>query len=298
MKVVILAGGYGTRLSEETHVKPKPMIEIGGMPILWHIMKIYSHYGYNDFIICLGYKGSYIKEWFNNYYLHHSDVTFDFESNSMVFHNTRSDKWKVTLVDTGEETMTGGRIKRIQPYIGDETFMLTYGDGVSDINLHKLIEFHKKNKKAATVTAVIPEGRFGVVHIDGSHNVTAFNEKKDNKGKISGGFFVLEPEVFDHITEGDGTVFERVTLEKLVAMGSFAAYPHEGFWKAMDTLGDKHRLEDMWKEGRAPWRVWDKRNENLKEVKTSVKTLIKKNGGSKKKNKKRKGAESKKSKKK
>ena len=196
MKVVILAGGLGTRISEETHMKPKPMVEIGGKPIIWHIMKIYSHYGFDDFIVCLGYKGYCIKEWFNNYFLHNSDVTLDLGANSVTYHKNRSEKWKITLVDTGEQSMTGGRIKRIQEHVGDETFMMTYGDGVSDIDINQLVSFHKENKKLATGTAVKPEGKFGVLSINDGFSVTSFGEKTDNKSRVSGGFFVLEPEVF------------------------------------------------------------------------------------------------------
>lgn len=256
MKVVILAGGFGTRISEETRIKPKPMVEIGDMPILWHIMKIYSHYGYNDFVICLGYKGDHIREWFNNYFLNNSDVTFDLENNKKLFHNARSEKWKVTLADTGNGTLTGGRLKRIKDYIGNETFMLTYGDGVSDIDIKKLVDFHKKSGKLATVTSVIPEGRFGSILMDGDHNVTAFIEKKDNKNRVSAGFFVLESEVFDYL-EGDHTTFEKEPLEKLTDENNLKAYHHDGFWKAMDTLHDKSKLEEMWNSGKAPWKIWN-----------------------------------------
>ncbi len=257
MKVVILAGGLGTRLSEETQVKPKPMVEIGGKPILWHIMKIYSHYGYNEFIICLGYKGYYIKEWVNNYYLHNSDVTFDTEKNTVCFHKNRAENWKVTLVDTGDATMTGGRLKRIQEYVGNETFMLTYGDGVSDINISDLVKFHQQHKAIATVTVVSPEGRFGVVNVDEEVKVTSFSEKTDTKNKISGGFFVLEPTVFDFINHGDETIFEKDPLEQLVNKGELRAFYHEGFWKPMDTLSDKTKLELMWQNENALWKVWE-----------------------------------------
>lgn len=255
MKVVILAGGFGTRISEETKIKPKPMVEIGDMPILWHIMKIYSHYGYNDFVICLGYKGNYIKEWFSDYFLQHSDVTFDLEHNTIKYHNVRGEKWKVTLVDTGAGTMTGGRIKRISDYIGKEPFLMTYGDGVSDVDITKLVAFHKKNMGLATITSVFPEGRFGTLFVDDNSTITAFSEKTDNKNKVNGGFFVLEPEVFDHI-EGDETIFEKGPLEKLAQMGKLKAYQHNGFWKPMDTLHDKSKLEEMWNKGDAPWKVW------------------------------------------
>lgn len=257
MKVVILAGGLGTRLNEETSVKPKPMVEIGGKPILWHVMKIYSHYGFNEFVICLGYKGYYIKEWFSNYYLHNSDVTLDLENNSMDFHKNRCENWKVTLVDTGDDTMTGGRIKRIQDYIGDETFMLTYGDGLSNVDIKKLVDFHKKNKKIATVTAVVPEGKFGVLSIGDDASVDSFSEKTDNKSRVNGGFFVLEPEVFKYL-KNDETIFEKAPLEKLAEENQLKAFFHDGFWKPMDTLNDKNKLEEMWNKGNAPWRLWGK----------------------------------------
>ncbi len=257
MKVVILAGGLGTRLNEETSLKPKPMVEIGGKPILWHIMKIYSHYGFNEFIICLGYKGYYIKEWFNNYYLHNSDVTFDLGKNCVEYHKNRSEKWKVTLVDTGDNTMTGGRIKRIKEYVGKETFMVTYGDGVANIDIVELIKKHKKSKKIATVTAVIPEGRFGTISVDEDSNITSFSEKTDNKNKINGGFFVFSPKIFDYLT-GDETVLEKGPMEALVEGNQLNAFPHEGFWKPMDTLNDKNKLEAMWQTGKAPWKIWNK----------------------------------------
>lgn len=257
MKVVILAGGLGTRLHEETVIKPKPMVEIGGKPILWHIMKIYSHYGFNEFIICLGYKGHYIKEWFNNYFLHSNDVTFDLANNSVEFKQNRAEKWKVHLVDTGDSTMTGGRIKRIQEHVGNETFMLTYGDGVADIDIPELIKFHKDHKAVATLTAIVPEGRFGSINIDeDSKHVHSFSEKTDNKNKVSGGFFVLEPAVFDYLLEGDATIFEKAPLETLAKSGKLKAYLHESFWKAMDTLSDKNKLEAMWQTGKAPWKIW------------------------------------------
>jgi len=255
MKVVILAGGLGTRISEETHIKPKPMVEIGGKPILWHIMKIYSHYGFNEFVICLGYKGYCIKDWFNNYFLYNSDVTFDLESNSITYHKNRSEKWKITLVDTGPQTMTGGRIKRIKEHVNNETFMLTYGDGLSDININELVDFHKKSKKMATVTAVIPEGKFGALTINDDSVVKSFNEKKDNKGRVSGGFFVLEPEVFSFLDD-DNTVFEKEPLEKIATNNELQAYNHNGFWKPMDSLNDKNKLEEMWSSGDAPWKLW------------------------------------------
>ncbi len=255
MKVVLLAGGLGTRLSEETTLKPKPMVEIGGKPILWHIMKIYSHYGFNDFIICLGYKGHYIKEWFSQYYLHQNDVTFDLVRNTVDHHNNRCEKWRVTLVDTGDNTMTGGRLKRIRDYIGDDTFMATYGDGVGNIDIAKLVAHHKKQKKLTTLTAVIPEGRFGVLGINKDNRVQSFSEKTDNVSRINGGFFVLEPEVFDYI-KNDDTTFEKEPLETLAKEGQLSAFKHDGFWRPMDTLSDKKKLEDMWKNKAALWKVW------------------------------------------
>ncbi|MFA4880069.1 MAG: glucose-1-phosphate cytidylyltransferase [Candidatus Doudnabacteria bacterium] len=255
MKVVILAGGLGTRLSEETVIKPKPMIEIGGKPILWHIMKIYSSYGFNDFIICLGYKGDCIKEWFNDYYLHHSDITFDLKNNQVKFHNNQTEGWKVTLIDTGDNTMTGGRFKRIKKYIGKQTFMATYGDGVANIDIKKLLTFHKKHGKIATLTAVIPEGRFGVLNINHRARITCFSEKTDNQSYINGGFFVLEPAVFNYI-QGDETIFEKEPLENLAKSGNLYAYYHNGFWKAMDTLNDKNKLETLWQTGNAMWKIW------------------------------------------
>lgn len=257
MKVVLLAGGMGTRLSEETDIRPKPMVEIGGKPILWHIMKIYSHYGYNDFIICLGYKGYYIKEYFYHYFLHSSDITFDFSKQSpdRIVHSTNTEPWKVTLVDTGAETMTGGRLKRVKEYIGDETFMMTYGDGVSDIDINALVKFHKSNGKKATLTAVLPSGKFGALDIDGDL-ISSFKEKPKGDGNwINGGFFVLEPSVFDLIN-GDSTIWEREPLEKLTSEGELAAYKHGGFWKPMDTLKDKIDLNAMWDSGKAPWKLW------------------------------------------
>ena len=258
MKVVILAGGFGTRLSEETSLKPKPMVEIGGKPILWHIMKIYAHYGFNDFIICLGYKGYYIKEWFSNYYLHNSDVTFDLSCNTIEYHKNYSEHWKVTLVDTGIRTMTGGRIKRIREYIGDETFLATYGDGVGDIDIPALVKFHRDYGKYATLTACIPEGRFGALKFD-DNLVTAFSEKTDTQDNwINAGFFVLEPQVFDYIA-GDEMPFEKDPLANLALDGQLVAYKHEGFWKPMDKLVDKNKLNDMWETDKALWNVWDER---------------------------------------
>lgn len=257
MKVVILAGGYGTRISEESHLRPKPMIEIGGMPILWHIMKMYSSYGYNEFIICCGYMQHSIKEFFADYFLHRSDVTFDFSANGeMTVHNNFSEPWKVTLVDTGLDTMTGGRVKRVQKYIGDEPFMLTYGDGVSDVDIGKLVEYHKQHGRMATLTAILISQRFGVLDIDGSDAVREFREKTAQDGSyINGGFMVLEPEIFDLI-EGDSTVFEKYPLEQAAKKGQLGAYKHDGFWQCMDTLRDKQLLEKLWAENIAPWKNW------------------------------------------
>lgn len=256
MKVVILAGGFGTRLSEETTLIPKPMVEIGEKPILWHIMKIYSHFGFNEFIICLGYKGYVIKEYFANYYLHQSDVTIDLSANAIEIHKNTSEPWKVTLVDTGLNTMTGGRLLRVKDYIGNSTFMMTYGDGVADINISRLVEFHKEKKQIATLTAVKPPGRFGALKIDDQQNITNFQEKPDGDGSwINGGFFVLEPEVFYYI-EDDATIFERKPLEKLSIDKQLNAFYHNGFWMAMDKLYDKKILENMWLENKAPWKIW------------------------------------------
>jgi len=256
MKVVILAGGLGTRLSEETTVRPKPMVEIGGKPILWHIMKIYSHHGLNEFVICLGFKGYMIKEYFSNYFLHMSDVTFDIQNNSMEVHQKFVEPWKVTLVDTGADTMTGGRLKRVAPYLGNETFMLTYGDGVSNVNIPELLSFHKKHGKSATVTATQPSGRFGALSLDASRLVTSFQEKPVGDGSwINGGFFVLEPSVLGRIA-GDSTVFEKEPLEGLTHDHELVAYKHSGFWQPMDTLRDKIHLEELWNQGKAPWKVW------------------------------------------
>lgn len=259
MKVVILAGGYGTRISEESHLRPKPMIEIGGNPILWHIMKGYSYYGFNEFIICCGYKGHMIKEYFADYYLYRSDITFDFsKNNKMIIHSNIAEPWKVTLVDTGIDTMTGGRLKRVQKYIGDETFMLTYGDGVSDINITNLLEFHKKNNKIATLTAIQPGGRFGVLNIDGDNTtITSFIEKyKEDGGWINGGYMVFEPKIFDYI-KGDDTFLEKEPMESLAKDKMLNAYKYNGFWKCMDTQRDKELLEKLWKGNNAKWKVWD-----------------------------------------
>lgn len=256
MKVVLLAGGFGTRISEESYLKPKPMIEIGDMPILWHIMKIYSYYGYNDFIICCGYKAYLIKEYFANYYLRRCDITFDFSNeNQMITHDNHSEPWKITLVDTGLNTMTGGRIKRIQPYVGNEPFLLTYGDGVSDVNIGKLVDYHQSHGKIGTLTAVQPEGRFGVLQID-NDSIESFREKsKSDTGWINGGFMVLEPKIFDYI-DGDTTVFEKDSLETLANQGELMAYKHDGFWQCMDTMRDKEKLESMWNNNEAKWKIW------------------------------------------
>lgn len=257
MKTVILAGGYGTRISEESTIRPKPMVEIGWKPILWHIMKIYSAYGLNDFVICLGYKGHIIKEYFSNYFLHMSDVTYDLKNNSMQVHNNSVEPWKVTLVDTGEKTMTGGRIKRIKDYVGKETFCLTYGDGVSDVNIKELIAFHRRQNTLATLTAVQPPGRFGAFKLNhDSCMIRTFKEKPLGDGAmINGGFFVLEPRVIDYI-EGDSTVWEKEPMENLAKDSMLSAYRHFGFWEAMDTLRDKMFLEELWNSGKAPWKIW------------------------------------------
>ncbi len=255
MKAVILAGGLGTRISEESHLKPKPMITIGGKPIIWHIMKQYSHYGVNDFIICLGYKGYVIKEYFANYFLHMSDVTFDMANNEMQVHEKHVEPWKITLIETGDDTQTGGRLKKVREYIGDETFCFTYGDGVSDINIQKLIEFHQSHGKLATVTAIQPPGRYGALNLN-SESVEQFQEKPAGDGSwINGGFFVLEPEVIDFI-DGPATAWEESPLKKLADQQALMAYRHTGFWKAMDTLRDKVSLENLW-QTTAPWKVWE-----------------------------------------
>lgn len=256
MKAVILAGGMGTRISEETSIRPKPMIEIGGKPILWHILKIYSAHGINDFIICLGYKGYVIKEYFANYFLHMSDVTFDMSENRMEVHQKHAEPWKVTLVDTGEQTMTGGRIKRILPYVqNDDAFCLTYGDGVSSVDIGKLVEFHRKHGALATLTGVQPPGRFGALGLRGS-SIAAFQEKPNGDGAwINGGFFVCSPKVIDRITD-DSTIWEREPVESLAQEGQIHAYLHDGFWQPMDTLRDKQLLEELWLSGNAPWKVW------------------------------------------
>lgn len=255
MKVAILAGGFGTRLSEETDVRPKPMVEVGGKPILWHIMKSYSAHGYNEFVILLGYKGYYIKEYFANYFLHQSDVTIDLSNNEMEIHNSSSEPWKVTLLDTGLHSMTGGRIKRARDHLSDGTFLLTYGDGLADVNVEKLVKFHNSEKSAITMTAVQPAGRFGAIDIEGS-KINSFVEKPKGDGAwINGGFFVCEPEVLQYI-DGDDTVFEQEPLKRLASDGKMSAFKHSGFWRCMDTLRDKNDLCNMWDNNDAPWKVW------------------------------------------
>lgn len=256
MKVLILAGGYGTRISEESDVKPKPMIEIGGKPILWHIMKHYSTYGFNEFVILLGYKSYVIKEYFANYYLHNSDVTIDTKNKSMEVHNNFSEPWKITLIDTGLDTMTGGRIKRAKDFIGNEDFLLTYGDGVSDVNINELLEFHKKHGKKITMTSIQPEGRFGALKIEENNKISSFLEKPKGDGAwINGGFFVCDPSVLDYIQD-DQTIFERTPLEDLAKEGELYSFKHVGFWKCMDTLRDKNQLNEMWSTNNAPWKTW------------------------------------------
>ncbi len=256
MKVVILAGGRGTRISEETEVLPKPMVEIGGKPLIWHIMKLYAHYGFNDFIICLGYRGYMIKEYFSHYFMHMSDVTIDLSKNKMDIHYTASEPWRITLVDTGLDTMTGGRLKRVKKYVGNQSFLLTYGDGLADINIKKLVAFHKKHKKLATLTAIQNAGRFGVLNINSGNKILSFLEKpKGEGGWINGGFFVLEPGIFNFI-KNDDTVWEKEPLEKLAKLGKLNAYKHSGFWGCMDTLRDKISFEGSWQSGKAPWKVW------------------------------------------
>jgi len=256
MKVVLLAGGLGTRLSEETVLKPKPMVEIGGMPILWHIMKIYSAHGFNDFVVCLGHKGYLVKEYFANYFLHRSDVTIDLSNNSVHVHDSAAEPWKITLVDTGPESMTGGRIRRIQRYVNNETFMLTYGDGVGDVDIKKLLAFHKENGKFCTVTSVQPSGRFGALNLGPNNEVKSFIEKPKGDGAwINGGFFVCEPQVFNYIA-GDSTTWEREPMENIAADGQMCAFKHYGFWKPMDTLRDKIELENDWVSKTAKWKIW------------------------------------------
>lgn len=256
LKVVILAGGLGTRISEESHLRPKPMIEIGEQPILWHIMKIYSHYGFNEFVICLGYKQYMIKEFFSDYFLHTSDVTFDIANNEMTVHNNSAEPWKVTLVDTGLHTMTGGRIRRVKEYIGDETFLLTYGDGVADVDIRKELEFHKSHGKMVTMTAINVDQRFGVLDINSDGVIESFREKtKQDGGIINGGFMICEPGIIDLI-DGDKTVFEKKPLETAADRGELMAYRHTGYWQCMDTQRDKNKLEELWASGSAPWKVW------------------------------------------
>lgn len=257
MKVLLLAGGFGTRLSEETDIRPKPMVEVGGKPILWHIMKTYSKYGFNEFVILLGYKGYYIKEYFSNYFRHQSDITINLESNSIEYFNNKSEPWKITLIDTGLHSMTGGRVKRAQELIGNEPFMLTYGDGVSDININELIKFHQSHGKAMTMTSSQPDGRFGALNINENNQVNAFQEKPKGDGNwINAGFFVCEPKVFDYITEGDATIFEQSPLQNLAKDGEIFTFKHNGFWKPMDTLRDKQDLQKLWDKEQAPWKVW------------------------------------------
>jgi glucose-1-phosphate cytidylyltransferase len=256
MKAVILAGGLGTRISEESHLRPKPMIEIGGRPILWHIMKIYSHYGINDFVICLGYKGYIIKEYFANYFLHMSDVTFDMAENRMAVHQRKAEPWRVTLVDTGQETLTGGRLKRIRSYVGDDAFCFTYGDGVADIDIGNLLAFHRSHGRVATLTAIQPPGRYGAVLIEETR-ITRFQEKPaGDHAWINGGFFVLEPSAFDYI-DGDQTSWESEPLMRMARDGELRAFQHAGFWQAMDTLRDKNQLEELWQSAKAPWKCWE-----------------------------------------
>ena len=258
MKVVLLAGGFGTRISEESHLRPKPMIEIGEKPILWHIMKYYSQYGFHEFVVCLGYKQYVVKEFFADYFLHMSDVTFDLANNQMEVHNNYSEPWKVTLVDTGLKTMTGGRVKRIRPYVGDEPFMLTYGDGLADVDLKKLEEFHRQHGRIATITAVNVGQRFGVLDIQQGGRIQAFREKNDRDGAlINGGFMVLNPEIFDYL-EGDDTVFEQGPMQRLAAEGQLKSFYHDGFWQCMDTQREMNKLEELWQSGRAPWKIWEK----------------------------------------
>lgn len=257
MKVVILAGGYGTRIAEETDLKPKPMVPIGNKPILWHIMKIYSHYGFNDFVILLGYKGYYIKEYFANYFLHQSDVTIDLRNNNMQVHDNYSEPWKVTLVDTGLDAMTGSRIKKAQRYLQDEPFLLTYGDGVADIDIAQAVAFHRRHGKLLTMSAIQPEARFGNLAITQDAAVETFMEKPKNEGGwINGGFFVCEPEVLDYVQEDDSCVFEQAPLQTIAAEGELMAYRHYGFWQCMDTLRDNQKLNQMWKANQAPWKIW------------------------------------------
>lgn len=258
MKVVLLAGGFGTRISEESQYKPKPMIEIGDMPILWHIMKTYSHYGFKEFIICAGYKQHVIKQWFADYFLHTSDITFDFsQGNQMIVHDAHSEDWKVTIVDTGLHTMTGGRLKRIRKYLGDEPFFMTYGDGVADVNIPAALQFHRSHGRLATMTAIRPESRYGIIDLQGD-KVLSFREKsQQDVGWINGGFMVLDPKVLDYVA-GDHVMFEREPMEQLAADGELMCFRHDGFWQCMDTLRDKQKLDALWESGNAPWKIWDK----------------------------------------
>lgn len=258
MKVVLLAGGFGTRISEESQYKPKPMIEIGDMPILWHIMKTYSHYGFKEFIICAGYKQHVIKQWFADYFLHTSDITFDFsQGNQMIVHDAHSEDWKVTIVDTGLHTMTGGRLKRIRKYLGDEPFFMTYGDGVADVDIPASLAFHNSHGKLATMTAIRPESRYGIIDLQGD-KVLSFREKsQQDVGWINGGFMVLDPKVLDYVA-GDSVMFEREPMERLAADGELMCFRHDGFWQCMDTLRDKQKLDSLWERGQAPWKIWDK----------------------------------------
>lgn len=257
MKVLLLAGGFGTRLAEETELRPKPMVEIGGKPILWHIMKSYSHYGFNDFVVLLGYKGFFIKEYFANYFLHQSDITIDIKNGDIEILNNSSEPWKITLLDTGINSMTGGRIKRAQQIVGHERFMLTYGDGLSNIDINELVRFHESHGKTVTISAAQPEGRFGALDIQDDHRISNFMEKpKGDGGWVNAGFFVCEPNVFDYITDGDKTVFEQEPLKKLANDNELYSFRHSGFWKPMDTLRDKQALESLWDDQTAPWKVW------------------------------------------
>ena len=257
MKVVILAGGLGTRLSEETDTKPKPMVEIGGMPILWHIMKMYAYHGFTEFILCAGYKAYCVKDFFYHYFMHASDMTIDMRCNKVDYHMTAAEPWKVTIVDTGLMTMTGGRLSRIREYVGEEPFMLTYGDGLADVDIGALLEEHRRSKRLATLTAVLPTGKFGALNVASDGGITSFLEKPRGDGSwISGGFFVLEPGVFDYIPAGDAVVWERDPLERLAEDGQLHAYRHAGFWKPMDTMRDRIELERIWEQGNAPWKVW------------------------------------------
>ncbi|NWF66365.1 MAG: glucose-1-phosphate cytidylyltransferase [Campylobacterales bacterium] len=257
MKVLILAGGYGTRLSEETDIRPKPMVEIGGKPILWHIMKIYSSYGFNEFVVLLGYKGYYIKEYFANYFLHQSDVTLDIQTGKMEVHNNSSEPWKITLLDTGLSNMTGSRIKQAEKFVNNEPFMLTYGDGVADVNISELLKFHSSHSKAMTMTSAQPDGRFGALNIEDGNKVTHFLEKpKGDGGWVNVGFFVCEPKVFDYLSFDENCIFEQLPLQSLAKDGEIFTYKHDGFWKPMDTLRDKQELQKLWDTNKAPWKVW------------------------------------------